>query len=124
MAIGAGVRTAEEFALVRELAEALGAALAGTRPAVDRGFIEKHQMIGQTGLAVTPEYYLAIGISGASQHQTAIGKSAKIMAINTDPRAPIVEMADRAHVGDLRAIVPQLLQQVRAGAGLDAIFGA
>jgi hypothetical protein len=88
VACGAGVRTEDDFSLVRALADALGACLAGTRPAVDRGWISPDLMIGQTGLNVRPEIYVAIGISGASQHRTGIAGSGTIIAINADPQAP------------------------------------
>jgi electron transfer flavoprotein alpha subunit len=119
VACGAGVCDRDDFRLVQELASGLDAAVAGTRPAVDRGFIEREQMIGQTGMRVCPDLYVAVGISGSSQHCTGICEAAKLIAINADPRAPIVGVADHAIVGDLRVILPDLIAALRSGATLE-----
>jgi electron transfer flavoprotein alpha subunit len=115
VAIGAGVTTAQEFALVEQLAECLGAAIAGTRPALDRGFIGRGQMIGQTGVRVSPSLYVAVGISGSFQHRTGIDGAATIIAINKDPAAPIFRIAQHGIVGDLGRALPGLIEACRAG---------
>lgn len=116
VACGAGVRTDGEFRLVQELAGCLGAAIAGTRPAVDRGFISHEQMIGQTGVSVRPEVYIAIGISGATQHRTGMERSARIIAINSDPDAAIFSIADHGIIGDLKNVIPRMIAACKAGA--------
>ncbi|UCD75113.1 MAG: electron transfer flavoprotein subunit alpha/FixB family protein [Phycisphaerales bacterium] len=116
VACGAGVRTEADFRLVEKLAEVLGAAIAGTRPAVDRGFITKEQMIGQTGVTVRPEVYIAVGISGSTQHRTGVARSAKVVAINSDPKAAILSVADRGIIGDLNEVIPQMIAAAKAGA--------
>jgi electron transfer flavoprotein alpha subunit len=121
VAIGAGVRSDADFRLVAELAEALGAAIAGTRPAVDRGFIKHEQMIGQTGRTVRPSLYIAVGISGSMQHRTGVARSAKVVAINSDPKAPIFSVADHAIIGDLQDVIPKMIAAVRAGATVEQI---
>ena len=121
VAVGAGVKTEAAMVLVRQLAECLGAPIAGTRPAVDRGFISPGQMIGQTGLTVQPEIYIAIGISGASQHQTGMGESAKIVAVNSDPSAPIFSVAECAIVGELEQVIPRMIDACQDGATIEQI---
>jgi electron transfer flavoprotein alpha subunit len=121
VAIGAGVTTGEAFTLVRQLAECLRASIAGTRPALDRGFITREQMIGATGATVRPDVYIAIGISGASQHLSGMDAAATIIAINRDPEAPIVRVADHAIIGNLSDIVPRLIDACRNGATIDAM---
>ena len=121
VAIGAGVRCEADFRLVRELADCLGAAIAGTRPAVDRGFITHEQMIGQTGRTVRPELYIAVGISGSMQHRTGVGQSATVIAINSDPKAAIFSVADHAIIGDLHQVIPKMIAAILAGATVEQI---
>lgn len=115
VACGAGVATRAQFDRVRELAECLGAELGGTRPAFDRGFITRDRMIGQTGRTVRPGVYVAIGISGASQHTTAVRRAGTIVAVNSDPSAPIFRIADVGIVGEIERIVPALISACREG---------
>lgn len=122
IACGGGVQDREIFQLICDLAEIVGAAVAGTRPAMDRGFIQPDQMIGSTGRSIQPEIYLAVGISGASQHQTGIGESARIIAINSDPSAPIFSTADVGIVGDLHQILPRMIRAGRNGMDIDQII--
>jgi electron transfer flavoprotein alpha subunit len=113
---GAGIDSEEGFELLYELAEALGGEVAGTRAAVDAGFISEEQQVGQTGVTVRPRLYVAVGISGAVQHRAGMEQSSKIIAINKDPNAPIFEIADYKIVGDLNDVVPELIRIVKESA--------
>ena len=110
---GAGASQPEDFQLIRELAHILGGEVGATRAAVDAGFISGEHQIGQTGVTVRPRLYIAAGISGAIQHRTGMEESNKIVAINTDPDAPIFEIADYKIVGDLREVLPMMIQALR-----------
>lgn len=114
---GRGIGGPEGFDLVRELAAALGGAVGATRAAVDSGWIPYAQQIGQTGKIVKPQLYLALGISGAIQHKVGMQTAATIIAVNRDADAPISEFADLLVVGDLFAVVPALLVELRARNG-------
>ena len=110
---GGGVGSKENFEQLRELAGALGGVVGASRAAVDSGFIGKEYQIGQTGTTVRPALYIAVGISGAVQHRAGMEESAKIIAINNDPAAPIFSIAHYGIVGDLNVVVPMLTKAVR-----------
>jgi len=107
---GAGVGSKENFALVRELARALGAEVGASRAAVDAGYIDKAHQVGQTGTTVRPKLYIACGISGAVQHRVGMQNAGKIIAINTDPEAPIMQIAHYGIVGDLNEVIPKFIE--------------
>ncbi len=110
---GAGVGSKENFKLVWDLAHCLGGAPGATRAAVDLGFIDRDHQIGQTGTTVRPCLYVAIGISGAIQHQAGMVESQKIIAINNDPSAPIFNVAHYKIVGDLNQVVPMMIKSLK-----------
>lgn len=114
VSVGRGIKGEENLALVRELAEALGAEIAASRPICDNGWLPMDRQIGSSGQTVTPQLYLAIGISGAIQHVVGMKNSGTIVAINKDKDAPIFDIADYGIVGDLFEVVPALVKQLKA----------
>ncbi|NOW05138.1 electron transfer flavoprotein subunit alpha/FixB family protein [Clostridium beijerinckii] len=109
---GRGVGNKENFQLLKELAEALGGTVAGSRAAVEKGWIDGVYQVGQTGKTVRPQIYIACGISGAIQHVAGMQDSDLIIAVNKDDSAPIMKIADYAIVGDLTKVIPELIDQV------------
>ena len=107
---GAGVGGKDGFDLIRELAHVLGGQVGASRAAVDAGFIGKEHQVGQTGVTVRPKIYIACGISGQVQHRAGMQESGKIIAINSDPGAPIFSIAHYGIVGDLFQVVPMLIE--------------
>ena len=101
--------TVENFQLIHELAAAIGGEVAGSRAAVDAGFVAPERQVGQTGVTVRPKLYIACGISGAIQHRAGMQESNKIIAINTDPEAPIFGVAHYGIVGDAAQIIPMFI---------------
>ncbi len=107
---GYGMGTVENFKLLKDLADTIGGEVAGSRAAVDAGFVEHNRQVGQTGVTVRPKLYIAVGISGAIQHRAGMDDSNKIIAINSDPKAPIFDICHYGIVGDAMEIIPQFIE--------------
>ncbi|MGI5939366.1 MAG: electron transfer flavoprotein subunit alpha/FixB family protein [Thermoleophilia bacterium] len=111
---GIGVGSKEGFALIKELADTLGGVVGATRAAVDAGWIDHDHQVGQTGTTVRPKLYIAAGISGSVQHRAGMEESARILAINTDPLAPIFSVAHYGIVADLFDVIPRIIRAYRS----------
>jgi electron transfer flavoprotein alpha subunit len=114
VAVGRGIKEAENLSLVQDLASTLGAEVAASRPICDNGWLPMERQVGSSGQTVAPKLYVAIGISGAIQHLVGMKGSQCIVAINKDPEAPIFEVADYGIVGDLFEVVPALTEALKA----------
>ena len=113
VSVGRGIKGEEHIALAKQLAEALGAEIAASRPICDAGWLPMDRQIGSSGQTVAPKLYLALGISGAIQHVVGMKGARTIVAINKDPEAPIFEIADYGIAGDLFEIVPAMIKELK-----------
>ena len=117
VAVGRGIKAPENLEMARQLAEALGAELGASRPICDSGWLPMDRQIGSSGQTVAPKLYIALGISGAIQHQVGMKGSKTVLAINKDKEAPIFEVATYGVVADLFEIVPALVEEIKKTTG-------
>lgn len=117
VAVGRGIQNKDNVALAEELAESLGGAVCGSRPVIDQGWLPLSRQVGKSGLSVKPRLYVAAGISGAPEHVEGMKNASLIVAINTDPHAPIFNVAHYGIVGDVTDVLPALTEAVRAKKG-------
>ena len=117
VSVGRGIKEKENIPIVEELAKALGAELAASRPICDSGWLPMERQVGSSGQTVSPKVYLAVGISGAIQHLVGMKGAKTIVAINKDANAPIFEVADYGIVGDLFEVVPALIEEIKKAKG-------
>jgi electron transfer flavoprotein alpha subunit len=113
VSVGRGIKKPENLELIKQLAAALEAEIAASRPVCDDGWLPLDRQIGSSGQTVSPKLYLAVGISGAIQHIVGMKNSGTIVAINKDPHAPIFDIADYGVVGDLFEVVPELINAIK-----------
>jgi len=117
VAVGRGIKEADNLPVVEQLAQALGAEMAASRPICDSGWMPMERQVGSSGQTVAPKMYVAVGISGAIQHLVGMKGSKTIVAINKDAEAPIFEVADYGIVGDLFQVVPALVEEIKKAKG-------
>jgi electron transfer flavoprotein alpha subunit len=117
VAVGRGIGSETNLDLIFDLADAIGATVAASSPPVNRGWLSRDRQVGQSGATVEPDVYIAVGLSGAVQHVAGMAESDTVVAINTDPTAPIFDVADYGVVADLFDVVPELVDAFQATDG-------
>ena len=117
VSVGRGIANVDNIAMVEELADVLGGAVCASRPVIDQGWLPMSRQVGKSGMTVKPKLYFALGISGAPEHQEGMKSCQLIIAVNTDPKAPIFDIAQYGVVADLFEIVPQLVEELKKGKG-------
>lgn len=117
VAVGRGIQNADSLPLAEELARAMGGAVCASRPVIDQGWLPLTRQVGKSGMAVKPKLYLALGISGAPEHQEGMKNAPLIIAVNTDPKAPIFDVSHYGVCGDLFEIVPRLIEAIQTRKG-------